>query len=143
MTTIAYDGKTLAFDSRITEDGHVCGHSDKGIVTKEFYGAIAGDFVSIPLLRKWVESGRDPKLQPKFKKGTQFLMVLIHRESRSITVYEDSLEPMTMDDKVFSIGSGSAFAYGAMHAGASAKQAVQAAAMYDGSTGGAVRVLTF
>lgn len=143
MTTIAFDGKTLAFDSRVTDGGSVVGHTDKGIKTEHYIGAIAGDFSTIPRLRKWVEDGMPEVAIPKFKRGTEFILVTINVKNACITVYEDSFEPAKYLGKTFAFGSGAAHALGAMHAGASAKMAVQAAAAYDGYTGGQINTLEY
>lgn len=141
MTTIAFDGETLAVDSRITREGAVVGTADKSIETEDFIGAICGDFVTIPLLRTWVRASLSEQSRPKLPKGSSFILVLVHKRTGRVTVYEDGLSPLEMDDRVFAYGSGAAYALGAMHAGATAKQAVQAAAAYDGATGGRVRQL--
>ena len=137
MTTITYKDGIIAFDSRITVDGIVVGEADKGVSTDRYLGAVAGDFTSIPVLRDWVKD--DLQGKPKLPKDAEYLMLLIDRKTRDIMVFDNSLKPMTMDNRVFAAGSGANHAYGAMHVGASAKDAVIAAAAYDGHTGGRIR----
>lgn len=141
MTTLAYKDGILACDSRITIDGKVMGNAVKGGVFGDYLVGVAGDFVTIPAIMDWVKNGIK-KAPPKFPKGTEFICLLINRKG-AITIYENDFKPMHMDDKVFATGSGSAHAYGAMHVGATAKDAVIAAAAYDGNTGGRVRTFQF
>jgi ATP-dependent HslUV protease subunit HslV len=143
MTTIVYKDGILAYDSRITDDYNtIVGHVDKGCKTEQHLVAVCGDFTAVAVLIEWARSGFDPRQKPKMKKDASFEMVAVDKKG-VIQSFEESLTPVILDDKMYAAGSGKNFAFGAMHAGATAKQAVIAAASYDAATGGRVREISF
>ena len=141
MTTIVYDKGILAYDSRVTADGVIQGHINKGIKTESHLVAISGDFKAVALFTEWAKVGLDPDKAPKVK-GISFEAVVVDRKG-VVSSYDDSTVPVILDDKTYAAGSGKYYAQGALHAGATAKQAVIAAAAFDPLTGGQVREISF
>jgi len=138
MTTIAYDGRYIAVDSRISSKGHVatdeCKKFDEfdewvlfwsgAIHQKDLYMNIfiaKGEFIDKPEV--WLMA---------YNKKTKFVY----------QVYvEDKKFLMDKIEWIDGQGSGSCYAIGAMDAGKSAVDAVKIAMKRDCATGGIIRCL--
>lgn len=87
----------------------------------------------------WLEAGADPAAWVGDKPD---LRAIIVRPGGEVFLSNDSLHlsgPIECDR--YAIGSGSAYAFGAMHMGATAEQAVGAAIEFDIHSGGPVQAL--
>ena len=144
MTTIAYDGKTLAADSLAT----VNGLSQRGFQKirkegQEFF-ALGGDSATFQAWIEWWYKGANPKGIP-VGPGPSILLIVtaegVH-QVHSETPYADK-EGIPLPDgrEVHACGSGGEIALGAMMAGATAKEAVEIACMIDVYSGGEVQVI--
>lgn len=141
MTTIAYRQDVLAADTQIT-----CGGTIDGWVQKAFRkgallyatsgcSGLAGDFVS------WVAGGMNgdaPSLRGEKDEGGAH-GYLFPGGDRVVWRYNNVWA--THHAPFFAYGSGAEIALGAMLHGASAEDAVRAAAQRDTSTGGEITVL--
>ena len=135
MTTIAWDGKTLASDTRCNS-GNV-----KFKVTKirRHRGHLIGYAGPLDLgaeMFAWYTKGADPEQFPADQLNeedrTDFLVIT---PKRKILVYQKSAYPLDMTmNRFFAIGSGRDFAIAAMHLGKSAEEAVGIAGLYDTGT---------
>lgn len=92
----------------------------------------AGDFLAVLMLREWAANGFEGKRPAK----TADSECLLAREDGSIWYLAGSGPPFEILDKFTAIGSGAAFAEGAMAYGASALEAVRIAADRDSGTSG-------
>ena len=143
MTTIAYKDGKLAYDSRITEGDEIVAQVNKGIKTDKYLCAVSGDAAAIPHFKTWLLDNLLEKKMPKALKKMSYTAVVVDTNG-VITVYSDDYPgPMQTESKVYAAGTGRAYAYGAMHVGSSARDAVIAAAAYDTNTGGRVYALSF
>lgn len=126
MTTIAWDGKTLASDSQMT-GSYIEQKNVSKIIRKggDYYG-IAG---RLSEGKSFVEGEID-----KLSDETELLIV--NAKGKCVWKGRHASEPMP--DKT-AIGSGANFAMGAMLAGASAVEAVKIASKLDISTGGKIQ----
>lgn len=137
MTTIAFDGQTLAADSRLTS----CNNAPAGEIGKAWKTpdgsrwAHAGAGQDNAKLREWAFGNRnDPP--PKIEEG-----VLVHiAPDGGVRQWwgEGWIEAAA---ERFAWGSGEHCALAAMMAGAEAKRAVEISSYLDNDTGGAITVL--
>jgi ATP-dependent protease HslVU (ClpYQ) peptidase subunit len=146
MTTIAWDGCTLAADKQATNCGLRRTVKKIARITKGPYeGYLAGFSGLIYLwleLQAWLESGADPKSFPEKQTGTDTSThVLLISPKGKVYVLEEGPYPSPFEDIIFACGSGRDFALGAMAAGTSAREAVEIASRFDCSSGMGVDVL--
>lgn len=145
MTTIAYRAGILAADSQVTYSGDESAGSRKHrcqkLFRKKAFGgeviiATAGEGAPGMLFVDWYgKKGKPPA-------------VLADSEFTCLVLDEDGLwefdnycraEPIT--EEFYAIGSGAKVALGAMHHGASAREAVEIAKLVDPYTGGEVKTM--
>lgn len=123
MTTIAWDGKTLAADRQGAigdwkfDDGPKIHRLSGGR-----YFAAAGQCAIGQRVRHWVDTGLD---KPVLEEGDQFSGILVTSDGDAYLL-EYALLP-THIQPPFAIGSGAQFALGAMAAGVDAVQAIEIA----------------
>lgn len=123
MTTIAWDGKTLAADTRGTAGG-MPWQTIKASRLKDgrLYGG-SGALEDVEAVRTWLETGGD---KPAVK---DFVAILI--EDGQCFRLEDKLIKMPVKSPFHAIGSGRDYAIAAMHLGKTAREAVELACLYD------------
>jgi hypothetical protein len=133
MTTIAWDGKTLAADSRATSNGMPYKavkifRLDDGAI---FAGS--GDYGQVCSVKDWLECpiGKSKPAADDFAG----LYVTTNGEAFRL---ESSLVMLPLHEPFHAIGSGRDFAMAAMHCGRAAREAVEIAIVYDVFTGGEV-----
>lgn len=135
MTTIAWDGRTLAADTLATAGGLAYGIV-KAVRLKDgrlYAGSGAAEDCQAVL--NWLYSGGE---KPTVK---DYAGIVIGADL-SIWRYEDKLVPFPVTDRFHAIGSGRDFAIAAMHMGKTAREAVELAIVYDIYTGGPITELT-
>ena len=132
MTTIAFDGNTLATESGITlEDG-----STNLVSQSKFYAlpgryvAIAGNMTFVDDIVKWIKEGADPEETPD---GSWTVVVFNVRRRKAYEYVSNSYKrSLPLECKVpYAAGTGGKVALGAMAAGADAVDAVKIACKYD------------
>lgn len=129
MTTVAWDGKTLAADSQVTI-GNCRGHGTKLVSNEAGYVAAgAGNFCDVLPWLAWVAAGMDPEQQPTSLDAESTLIIVPPRGAP--LWFAGTHIPIKLPRKKFAIGSGSDFAMGAMAVGADAVTAVKIAADHD------------
>lgn len=135
MTTIAWDGTTLASDSRCSsETRSISVRKIRELADGSLVG-FAGTTTNMKRVVEWLDAGSDPELKPKLRGDTE---VLVIRPDGTAIEYDKTLEPIEMKDVVAAIGSGGEYAIGAMEAGLSAVQAVEIACRRDPSSQGPI-----
>lgn len=145
MTTLTYDGKTLASDSQTT----ILGSDDNHIIiqtqTRKLYQhgnlcwGFRGDVDFEPIFQRWVIGGMDLNNKPDIPHDADFSVLMI--DGGKAYLYGAMLERFEAGCPA-SVGSGSPFALGAMANGADAATAVKIASCYDPFTGGPVQTVT-
>ena len=139
MTTIAMRSGVVASDSNIGLGGlkHPFGvqklkRLDSGLIV-----GITGDYCWFEPFVEWFELGT-PENRPNLQDSTILLF-----SATELTVFEGAGEfTLQLEEIPFAAwGSGAAPALGALHAGATAGEAVAIAALVDPGTGGAVHSL--
>ena len=139
MTTIAWDGQTLAAD-RMASIGN-----SKSVCIKKIhelkgggYAAAAGHAGAGALMFRWLDHeavvGDYPLTDP------ELCTVIVITEDGQLLQYDGPL-PVKLDAPFYAIGSGRDFALAALHLGKSAKEAVEIASELDQSTGNGIDVV--
>jgi ATP-dependent protease HslVU (ClpYQ) peptidase subunit len=140
VTTIATDGRVMAADGRTVGNGTILNDRSKKLYRLPD-GSIVGGAGDADFLPKAVEelarSIRDEE-EPALVKGDYALIRLMPKGQ--LLYYYEKLLP-TVVFAPFAIGSGSAFAEGAMLAGKHPVDAVKIATLRDTGTGGRIHTL--
>jgi hypothetical protein len=146
MTTLVWDGKTLAADRQANIVGlrrQVC----KLVKLPNNGGLIgfSGDFDFAQDMRNWLHNGAEPKDFPEEQKTNEGMVNTLWIPSPDkIFVFERSPYPIDFSaNKVICMGTGRDFAYGALEMGADAVKAVEVACKYDTNSGMGVDILEF
>lgn len=136
MTTIAFDGKTLAADSLVCSGDMRFGHADK-IIRLEDGRLLAGcgNPAVLHAVVAWLNGGEEPK----FRDGEAFQGIVVHPDGRAEEISGNfRLWPACVP---FAAGSGEPFALVAMRLGKSAAEAVAVACEFDTRSAGPVQVV--
>jgi hypothetical protein len=140
MTTIAWDGKTLAADSQATtSSGTRCRTAKIVRSSKGFVAAGAGSLNAVTPWLRWVLAGMPPEKQPDTLADSSTILIVDPR-GRAFT-FEGSPVRLPLRDKIWALGSGADFALGAMAMGADARTAVKVACRFDVYSGGRIIAL--
>lgn len=137
MTTVAWDGKTVAADSLITYSNGSCVPGERANKIRELPGgrlfAGAGNTLEINMAYDWLAGGmKDPK-----PPVTDFCALIVSRNGA--TWINEKLYPHVLTSRYFAIGSGEDYASTAMELGKTAAQAVAVAMKFDRNTGGQIK----
>lgn len=130
MTTIAWDGKTLAADRRMAGYMTTC----KIFPVDGGYLAGAGAMDQLVEVAAYLQAVADKPDLPESQES-EFIVV---RGSEAFWLTWPHLREVRIRESFAALGSGSEFALGALAMGANAKTAVQVAAKFDPYTGGGV-----
>lgn len=144
MTTIAWDGKTLAGDKQVTTGGtatratKVFKLESNGSV--QYLVGFSGDLADGQAFVSYARNGFTGPL-PKFNA----LCAIVIGRDRSVICYHNTNEgPANMGVlDAWALGSGSDYALGAMAFGANAVQAVEVSTKLDVNTGMGIDTVTF
>ena len=138
MTTIAWDGKTLAADTLITENGKRVGRCEKiGNVGGVLFG-VSGGVEWLAAFRGWFLGGMSGD-RPAMKSGDNIAQAIVIHDGRVLSLVPDGWD--VMKAPYYAVGSGCDLALGAMALGHTAEEAVRAACMIDVYSGGEITVL--
>lgn len=142
MTTIAWDGKTLAGDKR-TSFGGLHAVTTKVQRIGNLLVGCAGNTAQIAEMHEWVKNGRVPADLPKPQlSSTECVSMLVIEPDGHVLQYESTAYPIRIENRQWAIGSGRDFALAAMRLGCDATRAVELASEFDSSTGNGVDFLT-
>lgn len=143
MTTIAWDGKTLAVDSMVTSGDVITGTNEVKLfldVGRFKAVAISGCIVQLLPLLDWIRSGEDGT-PPKMDESDSIMCVT--EKGKLLTFWHGYSSTGQHSKGVSSGGNGWQLALGAMDAGASAVEAIKIACKRNCYTGGKIRSYTF
>jgi len=148
MTTIAYRDGELAADSKCTAGGYLVGEFDKIIEVGPFLVGGCGDVAMIARYFEWLQKQDNlgelppkPDESLKAKEENSYTILFVHKQTKALWQMDNGNYPHLLRAPFMAIGSGHLLAIGAMEMGATAKQAVEAAAKYDAYTGGIINVM--
>lgn len=140
MTTCAWDGTTLASDTRCTCDIEYVGNESKIFRIDGRLVAGAGATTGIRKFLSWYEKDRRVKTYPTFVEGEDIEMMTITEDGQASLWTRHGLGCKLVAP--CAIGSGQRFAIGAMLAGKTAVEAVEIAMQRDTATGGDIEYMT-
>jgi len=138
MTTIAFDGKILAADSKVSLDGKKFGEMDKIFRLKGGRWLVGcGDPSVDPLIVAWLNKGGKEKDRPDLSKRESFEGLIVDSKGNATEISNNlRLFPACVP---WAGGSGGLIALVAMRCGKSAEEAVTLACDMDNGSGGPVR----
>jgi 20S proteasome alpha/beta subunit len=140
VTTIAWDGKTLAVDSRSTSNGVVISDKEtKLYINVGVYQAVAitGSMTEMPAFVDWLRHGEQGD-RPK----SEGCALCIAANGKAYTFHTEKIGGPVEEFPPSANGSGWEIALGAMDAGATAVEAVKIACKRDVYSGVKVRSFT-
>lgn len=137
MTTIAYRDGVLAADTLFNANDMRDSYGPKIFRVGKVLVGVAGSIAAGLRLRGWVESGMKGE-SPYF--GTDHGNGIVASEAGVMVWSGAGCWPVR--EPFYALGSGQAFAIGAMAAGKRSDQAVRIAARFDIYTGGKVTILS-
>lgn len=141
MTVVAWDGRTLAADKRMTYGGHF-NTVTKLVRAGRYICGFSGSPQPIGGFVAWLEAGEKPETFPVGKEDDQKVYALCVRDDCTVWKFENSPYPMRLEDTHAASGSGRDYARAAMHLGKCAREAVEIACLFDESCGNGVDTLT-
>ena len=133
MTTIAFAEGTIAADSQMTSGGAKLRIKKLHRLSDGSLFAGSGEVALISRMLKWAEAGFPEKPRPRITEDSEIECIVV-RPNGAIWLVDDKLEPLEIDEPFAAIGSGFAYALGAMACGKSAVEAVEIAARFDADT---------
>lgn len=146
MTTIAFDGKTVAADRQVTVGGtpvkapfpKITRVTYRGV--KSIVGFTCGNVCHVMPVIEWIKNECPMDDAPDIhNEGKDFSLMLVNADG--VFYSSESLILVPLGMVKWAVGSGSDFALGAMAAGANAKRAVTLTMGLDVSTGMGIDVL--
>lgn len=155
MTTIVVSlpHRQIATDSRNTDSGAAvfkCRKIERLRDGRIFLGS--GHLFTIAAARSWAEYGYNEKYRPKESfevlfgeraDDFRFSCLIMKPDLTDIILLDDEMHPQPVFDEFLAIGSGGAYALGALKAGATPTRAIEIAIECDGASGGPVVVEDF
>lgn len=146
MSTIAFDGKTIAFDTQSGNNNRVDLEAKPKVIEIEgsvdrvyHYAGGCGELGLLFLFMRWIKDGGEfPKLCSDYANDRSCSFFAITYDG-VLHEFERSEIPINETRKPDAYGSGAQFAMGAMMHGATAEEAVAISCKLDVYTGGEVR----
>lgn len=150
MTTIVFSRPhgVIAADSRNTDSsGAVFKVRKIERLENGRYFLGAGHLYTIGLARDWAESDFSEDERPDFSvlfgekaEDYSFSCLVVSEDGRIAVLVDDEMQAEPVLDDYLAIGSGAAYAIGALEAGATPEEAVRIAIDHDGNSGGPVQI---
>lgn len=142
MTTVAYDGRTLAADSMLSTPGWKSPVSFQKVFANvgEFQAiGFCGCASAIEAFLMWIENPEEPGLREALLES-ELLALAVHHDGNAYLFEGPTRHPLPIDH-FHAIGSGSEFAISAMLCGKSAAEAIEVSKKLDFYTGGKVQFI--
>lgn len=138
MTTVVYRDGVLASDTLVSDGNCYVADTNKIYRVRGHLVGGCGSLGAVLRFCEWFKAGADEGNRPRV--DDDFDTITIAPNGR-VTWYSHELIPTEFRAPFHAVGSGAQVALGALHMGASAKQAVQVAMRVDKHSGGSVRTL--
>jgi hypothetical protein len=124
VTAIAWDGHTLAADTRCeTEDGAIVYGTKIWRTPRGLFGG-AGDDVAVGMVLTWLRLGNSKRHKaPVFAADTEFTGILVERSA--LWLIDKNVSPVRYFQQKTAIGTGGPYAIALMATGLSARESVQ------------------
>lgn len=142
MTTLAFDGVTLASDSQVSCGGMINSKSEKKLFTlidgRHFCGC--GTVRGVHMVLNWLNAGQPLPAPTWNQEDGEFEGMVVNADGTNpCEIYSGGIfAPVAVP---WVGGSGCRFAQAAMHLGYTAKQAVECARDLDAYTGGPIQTI--
>lgn len=137
MTTIAFDGTTIASDTRMGSDNNNdMTPRQKFVVEGDVIYTASGLAAALYPFIDWHKAGADPKDFPSFPNDVTLWSIT---RDGIAEYFKDTPWPVRHTVYPLALGTGCEYALGAMTAGASPEEAVRIAMKWDANTAGEVR----
>jgi 20S proteasome alpha/beta subunit len=140
MTVIAWDGKTLAADKRVSQCG-IARTTTKIFRIGELLAGSSGVTNEGAEIIEWVRRGRNPEDFPAHFRGEKSECQVLVVENGICKSYDGSPYAVVYEDSFYATGSGRDYAMAAMACGKSAAEAVGIACRFETGCGNGVDVL--
>lgn len=140
MTVIAWDGKTLAADKRMSFGNSFVTTTKISRATGGLIYGYAGDSALGREMGKWVRDGRNPETFPTEARTKPGGLIVIS-PTGAINYYTSSPVAMLIEEPYFTIGSGADYATAALYLGKTASEAVAIASVLDPNCGNGIDTL--
>jgi 20S proteasome alpha/beta subunit len=131
MTTVVFDGATLAADSQITSSWKTTGQSKFYRFADGSVGAFAGTWADVLRAQLYLDGQTDTEPEGDWS-------AIIIRPNGTVHAVDDDGCRMDVTGKRYAIGSGAHFALGALACGRGAVEAVRVAIELDPYSGGEI-----
>lgn len=142
MTTIVWDGKTLAADKQLN-DNSIALSSTKIYKFENHLLFAAGAMTDIQAMLEWWKRGADPKDFPSSQSVKENMIAFqIIKPDKTLWILEGHPYPYQIENSKFAVGSGRNYALGALSMGADAVKAVEVACEWDLNSGCGIDTLT-
>lgn len=139
MTTVAWDGKMLAADRRVSYGTMSDANTTKIVKSKKGLCGAAGNTAMCAAFKRWFLAGEKGESPALARDGESATACIVRPDG--VRIMYDSYGWYEVDPGPFALGSGWEIAMGALRKGASAQEAVAIAASIDGATGNEIDVL--
>lgn len=137
MTTVICDRRGMAADMRLSDAGIPAFKTTK---IHRINGSLIGFCGNAEQALQFIEWRRNPGPKPTFTEACFEALEL--NAAGEMFWWGSELQAVPVADEVMGIGSGAAYAIGAVAMGASLKRAIQIASQYDSATGAEVQTMT-
>lgn len=134
MTTIVYRDGVMAADSRATACNGSISRMTKLFRVRGDIVGFAGEASSALVFHDWYKRPDRKDIPQALRDGSADFSALV-LTSKGLLEYDKWCRAMTVEDEFYAIGSGTLAALGAMHQGATARQAVAIACRIDPHSG--------
>ena len=142
MTTIVYRDGMMSADSRAYRGGK--GWLGTKVKVYKHKGVLVGSSSSVvgltELIKKWIMSDSPDELLRLVPPDSHIDILAVYPNGEAMFM-DTSLLPAYVVNEYYAIGSGNEYAMGALAMGASSKEAVRVAAMFDPFTGNKINTI--
>lgn len=149
MTTVAWDGTTMAADSL----GNFCGRRVQVWKVRRVYlPGPPGSFVLVgyagneavgEAMIEWIAGGRDASQRPRLQDEDAMSCHVLEVDPHGTCWLHTKGGRSRITDRFLAVGSGSDYATAAMALGKTAEEAVELAIRFDVNSGGPVQTVSF
>lgn len=140
MTTVAYDGSSIAADTIATAQCGLKRTVHKLYKGRRYVYGGTGELPDVQRIANWIMAGAKPEDAPENKSDTGGLVVE-RRTGKAWIVCGEPAIMLPLSEPQFAVGNGRDFALAAMACGKTAKQAVEIAIRFNVFSGGEVDVI--
>lgn len=141
MTVLAWDGRTLAADKRMTVAGLAQRVTKIFRVRNNLVGISGTGALGLQMI-EWFKGGADPNTFPPSQRTEDDWALLVVINAGGIFEYQRSPFPIQIESDVWASGAGRDYALAAMHCGKTAREAVEIACLFETSCGNGIDTLT-